>query len=161
MTSKFQKFRGRKESGTFLKVPTDVLGSPNFCTLSTKAKALVLDIGAKYNGHNNGDLAAPWSWMKERGWRSKDTLQRAIHELLSNGIVELTRQGGLHGPNLYAFTWLAIDQSKVRLDVPATNVASGKWKLPAEEIVSPKTQCPPRSLGQPTPIVGAAIAKTA
>jgi hypothetical protein len=26
-----------------------------------KAKALILDIGARYNGHNNGDLAAPWS----------------------------------------------------------------------------------------------------
>lgn len=142
MSSKLQKFRGRKESGTFLKVPTDVLKSLNFCSLSTKAKALVLDIGAKFNGYNNGDLAAPWSWMKERGWRSKDTLHRAIHELLAHGILELTRQGGLHGPSLYAFTWLAIDECKANLDITATHVASGKWKLPIVKVTKPRTQSP-------------------
>jgi hypothetical protein len=124
------KFKGRREAGNFMRVPCVVLDSPNFRALSMKAKALILDIGARYNGHNNGDLAAPWSWMKERGWRSKDTLQRALAELQCFGMIEQTRQGGLHGPSLYAFTWMPIDQCKARLDVPATSAASAKWKQP-------------------------------
>lgn len=119
---------GRNDAGTFLKIPTVVIDSPNFRALSAKAKALILDIGAGYNGHNNGDLAAPYSWMQARGWRSKDTLHRALSELQWRGMIELTRQGGLHGPSLYAFTWLAIDPCKGKLDVQATRAASGKWR---------------------------------
>jgi hypothetical protein len=78
MALTLQRAKGRKEAGTFLLIPTDVLKSPNFLGLSTKAKALILDIGARFTGFNNGDLAAPWSWMKERGWRSKGTQHTAI-----------------------------------------------------------------------------------
>ncbi len=127
---------GRKDAGTFVKIPTVVIDSANFRALSAKAKALILDMGAGYNGHNNGDLAAPYSWMKERGWRSKDTLHRALSELQWRGMIELTRQGGLIGPSLYAFTWLAIDQCKGKLDVPTTRVASGKWKHVPEKMAA-------------------------
>lgn len=122
------KAMGRRHTGKFLAVPTDVLLSANFCQLSNKAKALLLDLGAWFNGYNNGDLAMPWSWMKKRGWRSKDTLQRAKDELINYGMIELTRQGGMHGPSLYAFTWLPIEPCKGKLDVSPTKVASGKWK---------------------------------
>jgi hypothetical protein len=122
--------KGRRERGNFLLVPADVANSPNFCRLSMKSKALILDMGARYNGHNNGDLAMPWSWMKLRNWRSKDTLKNAKDELIQYGIIELTRQGGLHGPSLYAFTWMPINECNGKLDVPASAVPSGKWKLP-------------------------------
>lgn len=128
MARTLAKAKGRRESGCFLRVPAVVLDSANFRALSTKAKALLLDIGARYDGYNNGNLAAPWSWMRLRGWRSKDTLQRALEELQRFGMIELTRQGGLHGPSLYAFTWMPIDRCKVRLDVPESKVPSAKWK---------------------------------
>ena len=136
MARTLAKAKGRKEAGNFLLVPAAVIDSPNFRALSHKAKALILDMGAKYNGNNNGDLAAPWSWMRERGWRSKDTLQRALEELQRLGMIEQTRQGGLHGPSLYAFTWLPIHRCKARLDVPATRVPSGKWKQPAPALAA-------------------------
>lgn len=155
MALTLQKAKGRKETGTFLPVPTDVLKSPNFVGLSNKAKALILDIGARFNGYNNGDLAAPWSWMQERGWRSKDTLHRAIQELLQAGMIEQTRQGGLHGPSLFAFTWRPVDVCKGRSDISPTRVASGKWRQSAgADPVPPKTQLPPRSSGKSAPIVG-------
>jgi hypothetical protein len=65
-----------------------------------------------------------------RTWRSKDTLHRALTELSCAGIIELTRQGGLNGPSLYACTWVPIDQRKAGLDVSATRVAFGKWSQP-------------------------------
>lgn len=131
-----QKSMGRRESGTFLRIPSVVLQGANFCALSTKAKALILDIGARYDGHNNGDLAAPWSWMKQRGWRSKDTLHNALSELRRLGMIELTRQGGLHGPSLYGFTWLPIDPCKGKLDVAPSRIASGKWKEAPQAIAA-------------------------
>ena len=44
------------------------------------------------------------------------------------GMIELTRQGGLNGPSLYAFTWFGIDACKGKLDVSENPVPSGKWK---------------------------------
>jgi hypothetical protein len=155
-----QKHQGRKETGTFLRIPTAVLASSNFCGLSTKAKALLLDIGARFNGFNNGDLAAPYSWMKARGWKSKDTLHRALKELLEAGMIELTRQGGLHGPSLYAFTWMPIDDCKGKLDSSPTRVPSGKWRIPTA-VARKETQLPPRPLGQTAPTVGPDHAKRA
>lgn len=150
MARSYAKFKGRLTEGTFMRVPTAVLESENFCSLSNKSKALLLDIGARFNGHNNGDLAAPWSWMRRRGWRSKDTLQRALTELRQFGMIELTRQGGLHGPNLYAFTWLPIEACKGKLEIGPTNKASGKWK----EAPALVNNFPPRSLGKATPTIG-------
>jgi hypothetical protein len=66
--------------------------------------------------------------MKARGWKSKDTLQRALVELLGTGMIEKTRQGGLHCPTLYAFTWLPIEECGGKLDVKATSVPSNLWR---------------------------------
>jgi hypothetical protein len=155
-----QKHQGRKEDGTFLRIPTAVLVSSNFCGLTMKAKALLPDIGARFNGFNNGDLAAPYSWMKMRGWKSKDTLHKALKELLEAGMIELTRQGGLHGPSLYAFTWMAIADCKGKLDIAATRVASGKWRIPMSE-AGKETQLPPRRVGHSAPSIGQDHAKRA
>lgn len=154
-----QKIKGRKETGTFLRVPTSVLESPNFCSLSNKAKALLLDIGARFNGFNNGDLAATYAMMKARGWKSKDTLSRALNELLDAGMIELTRQGGLHGPSLYAFTWLPIEYCNGKLDVAATRVASGNWRRPVTAGPA-ETRSLPQSLGKADPTIGLDRTKT-
>lgn len=131
--SQREKFKARRDTGWFFRMPVAVLDSPAYCGLSFKARALLMDLGAQFRGSNNGDLAAPWSWMSKRGWKSKDTLQRALHELLAAGMIELTRQGGLHCPNLYAFTWLAIDECSGKLDTPATVVASNLWRSPLRD----------------------------
>lgn len=149
-----ERMKGRKESGTFLRIPTAVLNHSNFTGLSKKAQALLMDIGARFNGFNNGDLAAPWSWMKERGWRSKGTLSNATKELVDAGLLELTRQGGLHGPNLYAFTWIEIHETRTRLDASPTRVASGKWKQPRVKQMPPAALCPPLSAGKSDPLSG-------
>lgn len=125
-----EKFKGRRNTGWFFRFPVEVLDSPGYRALTFKARALLLDLGAQYRGNNNGDLAAPWSWMKERGWKSKDTLKRALDELLAAGMIELTRQGGLHCPNLCAVTWLGIDECRDRLDVKPNPVPSNLWKHP-------------------------------
>jgi hypothetical protein len=125
-----ERIKGRRDTGWFFRMPVAVLDSPAYCGLSFKARALLFDLGAQYRGNNNGDLAAAWSVMKKRGWKSKDTLQRALLELLEVGMIELTRQGGLHCASLYAVTWLSIDECGGKLDVKSTAVPTNLWKQP-------------------------------
>ena len=131
--SRREKFKARAQTGWFFRLPIEVLDSPGYCGLSFKARALLLDLGAQFRGHNNGDLAAPWSWMRLRGWKSKDTMRRALLELLAAGFIEQTRQGGLHCATLYAVTWLAIDECGGKLDVKPCPVPSNLWRNPARE----------------------------
>jgi hypothetical protein len=106
------------------------MASPNYRALSAHAVKLLNDLGLQFRGANNGDLSAAWKIMQLRGWRSRDTLGRALAELLHFGLIEKTRQGGLNHCSLYALTWHAIDECHRKLDVSATRVASGLWKTP-------------------------------
>lgn len=151
-----ERFKGRRDTGWFFRIPVAVLDSPAYCGLTFKARALLFDLGAQYRGNNNGDLAAPWSWMKLRGWRSKDTLERARDELLAAGMIELTRQGGLHCPNLYAVTWLEINECGSKLDVKASPVASNRWRGSGKEAARAESELPPRPSGHTAPAIGVA-----
>jgi hypothetical protein len=130
MTRKRWKHKGRSESGGYLALPHSVMASPNFRAASAHAIKLLNDLGFQYRGGNNGDLSAAWRIMQPRGWKSRDTLARAIRELLELGLIEKTRQGGLHLCSLFALTWLAIDECGGKLDVPATHAPSGLWRSP-------------------------------
>ncbi len=130
------KFKGRSESGGFFQLPHAVMDSPNFRALSGSAVKLLTALGRQYHGNNNGDLSAAWRIMQPHGWRSRDTLQRAIRELLEAGMIEKTRQGGLHKCNLFALTWRAVDDCGGKLEVPPTRVASGLWRPPSENRIA-------------------------
>jgi hypothetical protein len=98
-----------------------VLNHSDFISLSYTAKALLLDVGAQYNGFNNGDLCAAHSILKERGWKSNDTRTKALNELIAAGLLVQTKVGGLNaGPHLYALTWQPIDECGGKLDIAAT-----------------------------------------
>lgn len=70
-----------------------------------------------------------WSKMKEKGWRSKDTLYKARNQLIQAGMIVLTRQGGKNIPSLYAVTWLGIDECNGKLDCASRSSPLGYWKL--------------------------------
>ncbi|MEO7149805.1 MAG: hypothetical protein ABIY40_07720, partial [Rhodanobacteraceae bacterium] len=124
------KHKGRSESDGYFALPRAVIRSPNYKMLPTRAVKLLCDMGEQYRGHNNGDLSAAWGIMRELGWKSRDTLDKAERDLLRAGMIELTRQGGLNRCNLYALTWHSIDECKGKLDVPETRVPSSLWRKP-------------------------------
>lgn len=122
------KTKGRKELGSFLMVPHAILGSGAYIGLSAKSVKLLFDMFAQFKGNNNGDLSAAWGVMKPKGWKSRDTLTKALRELEKSELIEKTRQGGRNMCSLYAVTWLSINECNKKLDVRETRVASGKWK---------------------------------
>lgn len=109
-------------------MPHRILECEPYTKLSAKGVKLMVDLFAQFRGSNNGDFSMAWAVMQKRGWRSRDTLNRACKELLGNGFIVQTRQGGRHQCNLYAVTWLAIDDCNGKLDCPPTNVPPGYWK---------------------------------
>lgn len=126
-------------------MPTRVMEHQNYVALSWKAKALLLEFGRqlRYKGDggakNNGDLCVSITLMRERGWKSKESLDLAIKELVHYGFALKTRYGGLgRGPDLYALTFLAIDECDGKLDVQPTNVPSNEWALPKKKWERPK-----------------------
>lgn len=123
-----RKAKGRLDCGPFFALPHSIIFCSNYRALSAHAVKLLNDLGGQYHGYNNGDLSAAWSLMSERGWKSRETLGRALAELLHFGMIEKTRQGGLNRCSLYGLTWLPIHECRGKLDCSATRVASRLWK---------------------------------
>lgn len=127
-----QRAKGRRESGPFVPLPCHGLNHPNFWRLTGKAQrcllALLAQLRFKVGGPvNNGDLCATWSVMQKYNFRSKQTLEEAVKELLHYGFIQLTRQGGRHQASLYAVAWWAINECGGKLDCPETRVPSREW----------------------------------
>lgn len=142
--------KARRESGSFVALPAAVLRSQEFVRLSPYAVKLLLDLLAQFNGANpnNGDLCSAWRLMKQRGWRSKDTLWKALTELRDANWLELTRQGGRHVASLYAVTFFAIDYCGGKLEVKFTGSSSGAWRDPRLVATAQVVKLLPRLSGQ-------------
>ena len=134
MATNRERIKGRRNTKPFFQFPREILDSAEYAKMSAIAVKLLLDLCSQYRGNNNGDLCCAWKLMVQRGWKSRDTLFRAISDLENNGWIERTRQGGRNKPNLYAVTWIAIDECKGKLDVRETRVASNKWKEPVTRL---------------------------
>lgn len=129
MKSKNRNQKGRQIKGTFLPLTAPLLNHSDFKNLSPRAMKLLIDIGAPYNGHNNGDLSSAMKLMKCRGWKSNDQLHKAKQELLKKNLIMVTRQGGRKLATLYALTWIRIDDCNGKLDVKSTKIPPRNFSL--------------------------------
>jgi hypothetical protein len=138
MSSK--KLKGRPLPKSYYVMPRFVHRSADFRELSPYALKLLLSLVYQFNGINNGDLTAAWTIMsKQHGFKSEATLDRCKKELLAAKLIYLTRQGGLGRCNLYALTWMPIDDCNVKLDCnPTTQPIRKEWHV--EKLTSPKTK---------------------
>lgn len=118
----------RGEKGGYAPLYHCVIRSQGFANLSAHSVKLLIDLLSQYYGSNNGDLAAAFSVMQARGWKSKGTLYRAIKELIDAGFIEVSRQGGRHRCSLYALTFYAVDDCKGKLDIQPTNTPKSLWR---------------------------------
>lgn len=116
----------------FVCLPHALLTHPTFTELSGGATKLLLAILSDYVGNNNGHLTATASRMKRFGFNSKDSLSKAIRELLASGYIVRTRTQHLRSPALYAVTWLPINEAPpgqlYDAGVSPTEVAADEWR---------------------------------
>lgn len=126
------------DGGAAFLIPLTLLRHPNFTRLSPWAMKLVMDLARQYSGFNNGYLCASRTLMKECGWGSNHTLQRAVEELEHYGIIIRTRQGGRNRATLHALSWRRIDDKPNNpLDVAPTIKPTDDWKDDRPEFVRP------------------------
>lgn len=139
-----------REPGRFVPLPAVVLNGANFASLSAHAVKLLCDLLGQYRGDNNGDLCMAWSVMQKRGWRSRDTLNKARTELLEKEWIVVTRQGGKHQASLFGLTFYRIDHCGGKLEVRATGSPSGAWRNhePKATVIPLKTHSVTRPAGQ-------------
>src|SRR5260221_1413985 len=159
--------KGRKHGGRFAALPYEIFTSAQYATLSARAVKLLVDLMMQFQGMNNGDLAAGWSLMRERGWTSKSQLEKAQKELEVRGWITRTRQGSINAPTLYALTFRGIDYCAGKLDVATDPMPSHRWRTPdtlPEQLQSrrrvAKTNRPALDTGDASPHEGAGLATT-
>lgn len=117
----------------FTALPYNFLQSQALTNLSPSASKLLFQFIKQLGKNNNGDLQAAWSVLKNEGWNSPTTLQKAINELREAGVIILTRQGGRGICNLYALTFVAIDEcedkyGRRKITRQATSRPLGFWQ---------------------------------
>ena len=118
--------KARKER--YITLPNQCLASDNFASLSAHANKLFLDLAAKCYGYNNGDLNMVWPDMQKRGWKSKETWNKARIELLDKGWIVKTRQGWNNRCSLYGFTFMKMGEFNGKLDCAEGRLATNDWK---------------------------------
>lgn len=117
------------DGGACFAIPMTLIRHQNFRRLSPHANKLLFDLGTQYTGFNNGYLCCSWSLMKSMGWKSSNTLRRAMLELEHYRIIVRTQQGGLNKANLHALTFRKIDEKKNHdLERPPSIKPLDSWK---------------------------------
>jgi hypothetical protein len=120
--------KNNRKAESFAGIPRTVMRNDDYKGLSGNAVKLLMALCFQYRGHGNGNLTAAWSVMKEHGFKSQDTLNRAKQELLDAGLIVQTRTGLFQNPGgrcaLYALTWLPIHECPGRnLEIKPTTMA--------------------------------------
>lgn len=125
------------KSGSFAGIPRIVMTTKSYRGLSTKAKALLIEMAFMLNKNNNGDISVSFAVMKKFGWKRNATIHKAVKELQEARLVMKTRDGAFRYPKsvcaLYAVTWRGIDECKGKnLDVSPTNAPPRKFSAEKE-----------------------------
>jgi hypothetical protein len=141
--------------GGFAALPWSVLDSPAFLGLSHPAKALLLELCRQYVSGRNGTLLLSIRYLRERGWKSADVINRAKTELLASGLIFETYKG--HRPNKaswYALTWYSLEPN-ARFDPGAIETFSRGSYLSRSGDSLLETRAS-RKLSSPSPGLGGA-----
>jgi len=119
--------------GGFSGIPRIVMDHPDYINLSGNAVKLLNELARQYRGNNNGDLTTAYSLLKDRGFKSKGTIERNRNELLKAELIIKTREGRFTNPHgvcaLYALSWQPIDECKNKLEVSPTTTPPRKFSL--------------------------------
>lgn len=100
-----------RDAGGFVALPWAVLDSAAYQRLSHPARTLLLEIARQYVRDNNGGLLCSMDYLRLRGWKSADVVQRAKDSLIEAGFIFETVKGARpNRASWYAVTWAALDR---------------------------------------------------
>lgn len=82
-----------------------MLNSPAYLSLSTQARAALIEIARRYNGRNNGFIGASVRSLAERCRIAPGTACKALDDLQERGFIECVTPGGFSRKTRHASEW--------------------------------------------------------
>ncbi len=131
MAKSYKGSKGKRDGDRYVALPHVVIDSPSYRALGHPARALLIDIARQYTGSNNGRLVACAKYLKPLGWKSNDTVSRALVELKEKALLIETRMG--MRPNRatwFALAWYSLDNSD-GMDIDPRTYRTGQYKIAA------------------------------
>ena len=117
--------------GAHIRLYHEVYDSHAFACLAGSSKLIYLAMHRRKTSYNNGDLSMPLSAAQQYGIKSSSTLAKALRELVSVGLVAVTREGGCQRDGKRLATLYRLTDFK-SLDFPMKHVegmkATDEWK---------------------------------
>lgn len=132
--------------GAWVGIPHVVLDSAAYRDLGLMARAVLVELVRRFNGYNNGDIAASFDQLSEcLSNTNRRAISAAIVELFEHGMVEIVAGADRlhHKARRYRLTFVTTGRPGATFR-PATNDYRN-WKAPARSE-------PVRS-GKPAPII--------
>ena len=123
MASKHNRTGRTKGKGQFVPIPYPMAKSLAWRSLSGPAAKIFIELRARYNGRNNGDLSLSYGEAAGLLHLGKTTVKRAYDELTEKGFIVKTSKGHWYGRK--AATWATTDNV---VDVPGASIATNAWK---------------------------------
>jgi hypothetical protein len=113
--------------GGHIRLYWDIVDSAAWRALSWAERGVYVAIRRKLTGHNNGNVEATLGTLRHAGVTSSASLAKGLRALMTAGLIDKTRQGGIaHGTrvcSLYRFTDVPVfEQTKIGVKaMPATD----------------------------------------
>ena len=109
--------------GQFAPMPYNLLKSEAWRSLKGSSVKVFLELRARYNGHNNGDLSLSYAEAARILGIGKSTVKSAYAELTEKGLLRRSSPGSWYGRK--AATWALTMET---LDIPNHQAATNAWK---------------------------------
>lgn len=129
MSNKRGRIKGRSVE-RFVQLPLELVQSREWRALSGATVKFLIELAARYNGFNNGDLSLTRRDAEKIGLLGHSSYDSAVREACEGLFVLLTRKGGMCKQcNLYSLTWKPLDDcNKPGTAHVAEYKASNQWK---------------------------------
>ncbi len=129
MAKSYKRSKDKRDGDRYMALPHVVIDSPVYRNLSHPARSLLIDIARQYTGTNNGKLVACAKYLRPLGWKSNDTVTRALVELKEAELLIETRLG--MRPNRaawFALGWYALDPID-GMDLEVRHFRRGQYRI--------------------------------
>ena len=143
---------GRSGGQRFVALPHYMLSSPAWMTMTPTAKALLIQLWARHNGQNNGEIGFSVRDAAAIGL-SKSVAARAFAELVERGFLRVGRESSFTLKSKAARTWILtgepIGTAPATKDFmrwqPSTETPKFKTQSPQRDAQSPQRDSQPRN----------------
>lgn len=109
-----KKGRSKRDRFTFISLPHFLLDSDAWHELTTAARAILIQILRRYNGFNNGRIAASNRELAKECNVAPNTVTASLRALIGLGFIEITQEGSFNFKKSHAtefrLTWLRCDR---------------------------------------------------